>query len=81
MFAHRHTSWLHPAGDRSLGEYLRGIPVGAEAPNTTYELVDAEHQHRHKGGTDDVTFCGIYSPDPREFLRVCLDVMRKNWHL
>jgi hypothetical protein len=80
MLAHRHTIWLHSKAHPSLAEYLRCIRVGTAAPDATYRIADAEHEHRHKGGTDNVAFCGIYSPDPEEFLRVCLVSMRKNWH-
>jgi hypothetical protein len=80
MLAHRHTIWRHPAADQSLDEYLRGIGIGTAAPNAIYKVADANHEHHHKDGTDAVTFCGIYSPDPKEFLRVCLDTMRKTWH-
>ncbi|HYT88602.1 MAG TPA: hypothetical protein VEL76_07825 [Gemmataceae bacterium] len=80
MLAHRHTVWLHAAADNSLSEYLRGIGVGTEAPDATYKVADAVHEYQHKEGTDAVTFCGIYSPGPEEFLRVCSETMKKNWH-
>ena len=77
--AHRHTLWRHAAADPSLDEYLRGIGIGTAAPNATYEIRDAEHEHRRAGGTDSVKFCGIYSPDPAQFLRTCVEGMRQSW--
>jgi hypothetical protein len=76
----RHTVWLHPAADPSLAEYLRSIGVGTETPDASYEISEAEHEHRHQGGTDAVTFFGIYSPDPKGFLWACLDGMSKGRH-
>jgi hypothetical protein len=73
LHAHRHTVWLHPAADPSLANYLRGMGDGIGAPDAAYEIRDAEHNHHHKGGTDAVRFLGIYSSNPEEFLRMCLD--------
>lgn len=87
FFSHRHTIWRHPAADasldesdsKSLNDYLRHIGDGLANPDAPHEFADAEHTHQHKGGTDSITFFGIYSSDPAHFLRVCLDTMRERW--
>jgi hypothetical protein len=80
MLSHRHTIWRHSAADPSLDDYLRGISNGTAAPAATFKVTDGVHEHQHSGGTDSVTVCGIYAPDPEVFLRVCLESMRKDWH-
>jgi len=79
LLAHRHTIWLHPAGDQSLKEHLRGIDSGTVVPGATCRTASADHEYVHKNGTDAVRFFAIYCSDPEEFLPACLHSMREQW--
>jgi hypothetical protein len=79
LFAHRHTTWLHPTGDPLIKDFLRAIGDGTARPDATYKMTHAKHEYRHKSDTDSVTFCGVYAPDPKGFLEICSQTMRTDW--